>query len=220
MKSILFFPALVLATSSMVMAAAVPRSTDQLTCKGNEIHDLKWITSGDDKKWGYLSFSNRKDAQGRPIATTLEKNGKPAKPVEFEWLRCAAPKGKPGYMGFGDGKLGGGGESVGHIRLKSDPKLCLAAASLKKESNLVLEPCSMEDTQVQLQQFFALPSPNHIIMGFVGHKKSEGANGLGGHLFINEKEEGKPFKLSYTQKKSTNSLYWAPWETTHPTPPN
>ena len=196
-----------LAASSVASAAAVPRSTDQLTCTYDSSQELKWTSIANHNKWGYLSFSNRKDDQGRPIATTLEKNGKPAKPVKFDFLTCAAPNGKPGYMGFGSGKLKNG-KHVGHVRLQSDHSKCLAVDSIKSETHLVLEDCNLDDNKVQRYQFFG-PSINYITMGLQRNPYLSNDT-TQGNFFVNQQEAGKPFKLVFNTSPSKDALYWNP----------
>lgn len=194
-----------LMAGGLASAAVLPRSTDQLTCSYDSTHDLKWTSLQDHNQWGYLSFSNRKDSQGRAIATTLEKNGKPAEPVRFDFVTCAAPSGKPGYMGYGSGKMRNG-KHVGHFQLKSNPKMCLAAESIKDESYLVLEPCSFDDSKVQQYQFFS-PAINYIYAGIVRNPLTSDSM-IEGTFFVDEKDAGKPFKMAFSTSPSKFGLYW------------
>lgn len=158
---------LALATAALATGvyAAPAQSGDKLTCTTRSTHALKWMKGwGADKPHGFLTFDTEKDEQGRPVATALNKDGSPAKPVKFHFQSCAAPKGKPGYMGYGTGQSANGA-SRGHFQLASDPSQCLAITSTKgSHIRLVLDKCQYSDSKVQETQFFGV-SVNGISAG-------------------------------------------------------
>ena len=150
---------LALATAALATAvyAAPAHSGDQLNCTTGSTHALKWMKGwGKDKPHGFFTFDAEKDEQGRPVATALNKDGSAAKPVKFHFQSCAAPKGKPGYMGYGTGEHANGARE-GHFQLVSDPSKCLTVTSTKGQHiRLVLDKCQYSDSKVQETQFFGL----------------------------------------------------------------
>lgn len=206
-----FAIALCASVASIAAAAVVPRGHGELTYAGHvDVETLKWHRGPGRTNWGYIAFDYRKDEQGRPIATTTDKDCKSAA-TKFEFVRVSTTDGSPGYMGRGDGKLGGGGEAVGHLRLHDDNSKCLTVATLDcDQSNLVLDDCSLEDGPVQRRQMFVATMPNRMYLGLIAGTQEEidAHKTKGGHLTINEHEDGKPFQISFTQKKSTHNIAW------------
>ena len=206
----IFAYALVTLGASSALAAAVPRSSDQLTCKeGHSIHALKWHESSGDRDHGYLSFSNVKDSQGRPIATKLESDGSPAKPVNFTFTSCAAPDGKPGWMGYGKGESSNG-RIYGHLRLESDKSKCLTATGLKtKGIHFALDDCHTEDSSIQRYQFF-VEAVNGITVGFLGSKNGTTDQ----HYRVSlGSSKGNPLQLDYVGDDNSASPIFINWLT-------
>ena len=209
MKFIVAYALVVLGASS-ALAAVVPRSGDQLTCKeGNSIRPLKWHESSGDRNHGYLSFSNVKDSQGRPIATKLESDGSPAKPVNFTFSYCSAPDGKQGWMGYGKGEHSNG-RLYGHVQLESDKSKCLTVTGLKtKGIHFALDDCHTEDSSIQLYQFF-VEATNGITIGFLGSK-----NGTTDQHYRTSlgSDKGNPLQLDYVGKDYVDSPIFINWRT-------
>lgn len=202
--------ALVALGASSALAAVIPRSGDQLTCtEGRAIHALKWHDYNAPRDHGYLSFSNVKDSQGRPIATKLESDGSPAKPVNFTFASCAAPDGKPGWMGYGKGEQSNG-RRYGHLQLESDKSKCLTATGLKtKGIHFALDDCHTEDSSIQRYQFFA-EATNGITVGFLGSKN--GTTDQNYHQSLGS-SKGNPLQLDYVGDADSNSVVFINWLT-------
>ncbi|WFD32976.1 hypothetical protein MSPP1_004033 [Malassezia sp. CBS 17886] len=194
--------------SIAVLCASSVLASESLTCKTYSSHALKWKASDDSGGHGYLSFSNRKDHDGAPIATTRESDGSPAKPIVFTWATCSAPKGKPGYMGYGSGSKSNGVQ-YGHVQLKSDAKKCLAAAQLKPKSGTYfrLEDCTNEDTSEQLSWFFE-EAGNGITISFLGHRN--GTTDENYELKVGD-GKGRPLQLDYVGAKKPHSSVFLNW---------
>lgn len=208
MKSFWFLSGCVLfGCSTIATTVAAFSSSGLLNCSFDSTHALKWTSIQNRDEWGYLSFTNQKDSQGYPIATTLEEDGNPAKPVPFQFVTCAAPNGKPGYMGYGSGKTKNG-KHVGHLQLKSNPKLCLTATSITQKSRLVLKPCHLEDSEFQRYQFFS-PSINYINMGIVRNPFNSSSL-VNGAFYLDQRTTGSPLMINFTTEPSKYALYWEP----------
>ncbi|PKI83522.1 hypothetical protein MVES1_002877 [Malassezia vespertilionis] len=202
------FGLLSFAALAVAICQAAPASNAKHTynCTAYSTHDLKWH-SLDNDDFGYLSISNLKDDQGRPILTTLEKDGSPAKPVKFVRTICDPPEGTKGYMGIGKGSKSNG-VSFGHIALESDQSKCVTATGLEKKGiNFVLDKCHKQNSAVQLKQFFG-EAVNGITLNFMGHKY--GSQDKNYELHIG-KGKGNPIEADFVGSKQSNSsvfFYW------------
>lgn len=155
------FTILAVALAAPAFAAAAPAG-EKYNCTTLNTHTLKWLRGyNKTAPHGYLSFSNKKDDQGRPMATALETDGSPAKPVKFHFQTCALPSGKPGYMGNHNYSTPSE-YHMGHVQLAKDPTKCLTFTAIKgKAIHLVLDQCRYENSQVQEMQFFDISGEMH-----------------------------------------------------------
>ena len=201
------FVALAAAALASFAYAAPTRGT--LHCTTVSTRALKWMKGWNpDLPHGYLSFTNEKDEQGRPMATALERDGSPAKPVKFHYQTCAAPHGTPGYMGYGTGRHETGVRE-GHFQLASDPSKCLTLTGTQgKNIRLVLDQCQYSDSKVQETQFFgvwenALAAIALHPANYTGHKV---------YKYRVSQEGAHPFVIDSVTQDYVTTEYYLHWE--------
>lgn len=221
--SIFVTAALVCAAGVFADAARKPehkaQSHGDIVCQNHEERTLKWYKFGKDgmperKKGQFLAFSSTKD--GRRYATTLEKDGSPAKPVKFRFQRCGPKDGSAGYMGWPKGRQGD--ESAGHLQLVEDPKQCLTLEKSPKAGekglHLVLDQCRYGNSKQQLAQTFGLPVNG--ITTFLRRPLKNKVD-FAYQYRVDSKEKGKPFVVDvvnehdWSEKGTTHSLQWLSW---------
>ena len=205
------FVALAAAALASFAYAAPTRGT--LHCTTDSTRALKWMKGWNpDLPHGYLSFTNEKDEQGRPMATALERDGSPAKPVKFHYQTCAAPHGTPGYMGYGTGRHETGVRE-GHFQLASDPSKCLTLTGTQgKNIRLVLDKCQYSDSKVQETQFFGL-GVNAISSGIRPRADDMENNN---YKYRMSNKGAQPMIIANTgkdvQDEQAAYLYWEPFD--------
>lgn len=222
--SIFVSAALVCAAGVFANAAnhteSTPQSHSDITCHNVEERSLKWYKFGKDRlperKHGqFLAFS-RETKDGRRYATTLEKDGSPAKPVKFRFQRCGPKDGSAGYMGWPKGRQGD--EFSGHLQLVEDPKQCLTLEKDPKTGEtglrLVLDQCRYGDSKQQLAQTFGLPV--NAITTFLRRPLNKKV-GFAYQYRVDDKRKGHPFVVDvldehdWSRKGTTHSLQFESW---------
>ncbi|PKI83527.1 hypothetical protein MVES1_002876 [Malassezia vespertilionis] len=203
------FCILFLAALAVAICQAAPASNTKHTynCTVYSKHNLKWH-SYENGDYGFLSVSNRKDDQGRPILTKIDKNGSPANPVKFVRTVCDPPEGTKGYMGIGKGAKPNGA-TYGHLALESDQSKCVTATGLEKKGiNFVLDKCHKQNSAVQLKQFFG-ESVNGITLGFMGQKYAMQDKNYEMHF---SDDSASTVEIDFIGSKQPNSTIYFYWE--------